>query len=323
MATLIVTVFLVFFAISMLAFVLGGKLLETSRKKKFADTLSAADKQPAGTPGPAILMAPEEEPDSLVRFARRFNFTQRLEVYFRQGGQDWTLGKFALLTLACAAAGLLIGYRVHVLVYPELSMAVCTLGLACIPYLVTVAKRNGRLNKFEEQFPGALDFLARSMRAGHAFSVSLEMLAEEAPDPLGMEFRQATNEHNLGAPIDVALGNLADRVPLVDVGFFAAAVTLQRETGGNLSELLMKLSYLIRERFRLKRQVRGASAHGRLTALILVVMPFLIMLGLMTVSPDYLPSMAADPDGKYLIAGAILAQLLGYLVIRKIVNIKI
>ncbi len=130
-------------------------------------------------------------------------------------------------------------------------------------------KRTKRLDKLEEQFPEALDFLARSMRAGHAFSISLEMVGEEMADPLGQEFRALFNEQNLGAPLDIALRNFTERVPLLDCRFFTSSVLLQKQTGGNLSEILSRLAYVIRERFRLKGQVKAASAHGRLTATIL------------------------------------------------------
>ena len=185
------------------------------------------------------------------------------------------------------------------------------------------AKRKKRLNTLEEQFPESLDFLARSMRAGHAFSISLEMLGEEMDDPLGQEFRALFNEQNLGAPIDIALRNFALRVPLLDVRFFTSSVLLQKQTGGNLSEILSRLAYIIRERFRLKGQVRACSAHGRITATILTLMPIATMLGLLLVAPGYLQGMANDSDGKYMIGGTIVAQLLGNFFIKKIINIKV
>jgi tight adherence protein B len=199
------------------------------------------------------------------------------------------------------------------------SMLVC----AWIPYLFVLKKRSSRFNQFEEQFPDALDFLARSMRAGHAFSISLEMLSEESPEPLGLEFRTLFNELNLGAPLDSALTNLTERMPLIDVRFFASSVMLQKQTGGNLSEILMRLAYVIRERFRLKGQVKAVSAHGRMTAIILTVMPIVTMLALLLVAPGYLQSMAADQDGKYLIIAAITAQFLGYYFIQRIIKIKV
>jgi tight adherence protein B len=161
------------------------------------------------------------------------------------------------------------------------------------------------------------------MRAGHAFSISLEMLGEEMADPLGQEFRALFNEQNLGAPIELALRNLTERVPLLDVRFFASAVMMQRQTGGNLSEILARLAYVIRERFRLKGQVRAASAHGRMTAGILTAMPVCTMFALLVVAPGYLQGMAADPDGRHLIAGCIVAQVIGNLCIRKIIRIKV
>jgi len=131
------------------------------------------------------------------------------------------------------------------------------------------------------------------------------------------------NEQNLGAPLDIALQNFSVRVPLLDVRFFTSSVLLQRQTGGNLSEILNRLAYVIRERFKLKGQVKSASAHGRLTATILTVLPVALMLGLLVIAPGYLEGMAADPDGKKMIAGAIIAQVLGNISIKKIINIKV
>ena len=184
-------------------------------------------------------------------------------------------------------------------------------------------QRKKRFAAFEEQFPDALDFLARSMRAGHAFSISLEMLGAESPDPLGQEFRTVFNEQNLGAPLDVVFASMVRRIPLPDVRIFVSSVMLQRQTGGNLSEILIRLAYVIRERFRLRGQVKAASAHGRMTAGILTVMPFALMIAMFFVAPGYLQGMAHDPDGKYLILAAIVAQVLGYYFIQRIIKIKI
>jgi tight adherence protein B len=184
-------------------------------------------------------------------------------------------------------------------------------------------KRKKRLDTLEEQFPEALDFLSRSMRAGHAFTITLQMVGEELTDPLGQEFRTLFNEQNLGATLEAALRNFAERVPLLDVRFFTSSVLLQKQTGGNLAEILTRLAYVIRERFRLKGQVRAASAHGRLTATILTILPIATMLGMLLVAPGYLQGMAADPDGKWLVGASIAAQFLGYYFIRKIITIKV
>jgi tight adherence protein B len=195
--------------------------------------------------------------------------------------------------------------------------------LGGLPYFYVRVKRNRRMAEIEQQLPESLDFLARSMKAGHAFSISLEMLGAETPDPLGQEFRTLFNEQNLGAPIDTALLNFAERVPLLDVRMFVSSVLLQKQTGGNLSEILTRLAYVIRERFRLRGQVRVASAHGRLTAGVLTILPLVLVLALTFVAPGYLRSMADDPDGKWLIVGAILAQIAAYIIMRRITNIKV
>jgi tight adherence protein B len=216
-----------------------------------------------------------------------------------------------------------LGWWLNLFVFWPLSSLLCGAALGALPYAYARFKRQRRMAAFEEQFPEALDFLARSMRAGHAFSVSLEMLGAESPEPLGQEFRTLFNEQNLGAPMEVAFENMLRRFPLVDVRFFASSVMLQKQTGGNLSEILLRLAYVIRERVRLKGQVRAISAHGRLTAGILTAMPIVMMVALFFVAPGYLQGMARDPDGKYMILAAIAAQFLGYYFIRRIIRIKI
>jgi len=240
----------------------------------------------------------------------------------QQAGLDWTPMKFLILAVIFSFVGGLIGLRFPIIGY-GITSVVFGLAFATLPYLYVRRTRTKRLAKLEEQFPEALEFLARSMRAGHAFTISLEMLGEELPEPLGQEFRTLFNEQNLGAALEVALTNLANRVPLLDMRFFASSVLLQKQTGGNLAEILTRLAEVIRERFRLKGQVKAASAHGRLTATILMLMPIFTMFALLVVSPGYLQGMAKDPDGRYLIGFAILGQLLGNYFIRRIINIKV
>jgi tight adherence protein B len=161
------------------------------------------------------------------------------------------------------------------------------------------------------------------MRAGHGFSIALEMLAADSPDPLGSAFRRISNDLQLGSSLDVALGRLLLLVPSVDVRFFVSSVLLQQETGGNLGEILSKLALIIRERFRLKGQVKAASAHGRITGLVLVLMPVVVTLLMMISSPQYLVDLAADKVGRLMIYGAAAGQVVGYLVIKKITEIKV
>lgn len=320
--TVLVISFLVIFALVLLAVSVGWTFLEAQRKKKVVGMLQTVAGETVITET-TVLKDADQTGDPLTRLIAKFNITQKMQSQIQQAGMDWTVGKLMVMMVVGAILGAIVGFKFKPLMFPGLSAAVLAGLFGMLPYLYVVRKRSKRLDAFEEQFPEALDFLARAMRAGHAFSVSLEMMADESPEPLAREFRQVFNEQNLGAPIETALENLAKRMPLLDVSFFVSAVLLQKETGGNLSEILMKLSYVIRERFKLKGQVRASSAHGRMTGIILTIMPIVLMLGLTIVAPSYLESMVKDPDGKYLILGAAMGQILGYYFIRKIVNIKV
>jgi tight adherence protein B len=317
----IVLIFVIMFAVVAFAVAVGLKFLESSRRKQVSGMLQTVA-QGDITPLPAYVLKDERE-DPFGAGLKQLALSGKFERLIKQAGLDWTPPKLMGMIVAGAVIGLLAGFKVRILIDPYASAAALSLILGAAPYLHVARKRASRLKDFESQLPDALDFLARSMRAGHAFSVALEMLAEESPEPLAFEFRQVYNEQNLGSAIDVSLKNLQARVPSVDVGFFVSAVLLQKQTGGNLAEILTKLAYIIRERFRLRGKVHAASAHGRLTGIILTIMPFGLMFALSLLVPDYLPSMAKDPIGKYLIAAAVVSQGIGYLFIRKIINIKV
>jgi tight adherence protein B len=248
---------------------------------------------------------------------------QHLKTTLEGAGLEWHPEGLLGMMLTGCAAGVVFGLFVPLLVFPTLSAVGLGIAGLMAPYLFVQRKKQARLNAFEAQFPEALDFMARAVRAGHAFSVSLELLANESPEPVRTEFRKTFHEHNLGAQMEDALRSMVRRVPLTDMRFFVSAVLLQRETGGNLAEILMKLAYVIRERFRLKGQVRAASAHGRITAAVLLILPIALMCGLMIVAPGYLQGMAADPLGRWLIVAAVVGQVLGYFTMKKIINIKV
>jgi len=184
------------------------------------------------------------------------------------------------------------------------------------------ATRN-RLQKFEAQFPGALEFIARSMRAGHAFSISLEMLYHECDQPIAGEFRRVFEEQNLGMPLDAALSRLATRVNLIDVQFFVSAVVLQRRTGGNLTEILDGLAEVIRERYKLKGKVRAVSAHGRMTARALSLIPIVVGAMMFVVNKEYTNFFFHTVTGVEMLAASLFLQLVAYLVINKIVTIEV
>ena len=315
--------FFVIFVVVLICVALGTKFFEARRKKNVTGMLQTVSGQPAVTIS-NILREEVGHNQSLVdRVLTKFNFADKARAELQQAGMDWSPTKLVSLMGICAGGGLVSGFLFPVIWSQPVSMILFTAVGGLLPFLVVHGKRKKRLGKFEEQFPEALDFLARSMRAGHAFTISLEMLGDEIGDPLGQEFRTLFNEQNLGAPLEVALRNLVERVPLLDVRFFSSSVMLQKQTGGNLSEILSRLAYVIRERFRLKGQVKAASAHGRLTATILTLLPVFTMLALLVVAPGYLQGMAEDSDGKWLIGGAIFAQILGNFFIKKIINIKV
>ncbi len=314
--------FFAFLAVTLLAAGFGFRALESRRRSSAARISQAAtpDREIARV---QILANAEPAPTGSRAGLYRLRLFRSWQEYIYTGGLQWRLEALLGAMAVSALIGALLGLRFHVLIFPDLSSAALAIVMGVLPLVYVKQKRKRRLDSFEKQFPEALDFIARSVLAGHAFSVSLELLANESVEPLRTEFRKIFQELNLGSEFSTAMTNLVKRVPLVDVRFFVSAVLLQKETGGNLSEMLTKLAYVIRERFRIKGQVRSASAHGRITATILTLMPFVLAFGLSVVSPDYLPSMANDPTGKKLILAAIVAQGLGYYFLHRIINIEV
>jgi len=319
----VIVSFVVVFALMLMAVSLALKFFDARRKKQVVDMLQTA----AGEMKVSVTnLLRELEPDRATGMKRLLNalqFSRHATEQIQQAGLSWSPQRLLASMGLAAVPGMAIGIMFPFLGGAFLSGILLAAVFGIMPYLFVRHKRSKRLATLEEQFPESLDFLARSMRAGHAFSISLEMLGEEMADPLGQEFRALFNEQNLGAPLDIALRNFTIRVPLLDVRFFTSSVLLQKQTGGNLSEILLRLAYLIRERFRIRGQVKAASAHGRMTAVVLTVLPLVLMVALLFVAPGYLQGMAADPDGKWMILGAVMGQGIGYFVMRRITNIKV
>ena len=195
--------------------------------------------------------------------------------------------------------------------------------LGAVPILFLMQRRSARIKKFEEQFPEALDLLARALRAGHAFQTSLGMVADEVAEPVGPEFKKTFDQQNFGLPLKECLFELADRVPLLDVRFFATAVTIQRETGGNLAEILDNLAYVVRERFKILRQVRVHTAHGRFTGYVLLALPAVLGIILSYLSPDHMNTLFTEPMGKTMLMGAAVMQTVGYVWIKQVIKIEV
>lgn len=251
--------------------------------------------------------------------ARATSIWKPLERLIEQADSRLTVGMFLLVSGTTLMAGYLL---VTLLTGFRGLGAVAGALLACGPYLYLRWKRSRRMLQFEEKFPEAIDLIARALRAGHAFTTGLGMVADEIPDPVGGEFRLLYDRQNFGMPLQDALRSFAERIPLLDARFFATAVLTQRESGGNLSEVLDNLAKVVRERFKVKRQVRVVSAHARMTGWALVALPPVTALALMTVVPQNMEVLFSDPMGIKMVIGAIVLQVTGGLIVKKLVNIE-
>jgi len=255
--------------------------------------------------------------DMLLRRSSRVSELQKM---LAQGGWELRAGNFLGVSALAAVAAAIIAYVLSRRI--DVTWIAVLIG-AVLPYAYASVRRNKRFEKFEELFPEAIDTLARAVRAGHAFTTALEMITAEVAEPVAGEFRQLFEEQKFGMPVRDALMNLTDRVPLVDVKFFVTAVMLQRETGGNLAEILDNLSYVIRERFKIQRQVRVYTAQGRLTMALLMGMPPIIVVVMLAINPGFIHPLFADPMGHMLLGAGICLQTVGYFVIRKIIRIRV
>jgi tight adherence protein B len=241
-----------------------------------------------------------------------------LERLITQSGLKMSVGS---LVLASALLALIAFLVVDWLTYSSLFALAVAPFVGALPYLFVRHKRTKRFDKFEEQFPEAIELLARALRAGHAFPTGMMMVADEMPEPIGAEFKLLYDRQNFGMPLPEALRGLAERVPLIDARFFVTAVLTQRETGGNLSEVLDNLATVIRDRFKVKRQVRVLTAHGRITGWILSAMPPSLAAVLFVISPEHMNLLITDPLGLKMVGVALFFQVLGTVVIRKLVNV--
>ena len=273
--------------------------------------------------GPALITPEDPSKGKVVlKLLQRMKLRGRLQLLLEQAGLKYNVARLIHFCLAMFLVGFGLAWMLLPVNFRPLGL-LAGLVFGAVPIFSVIRKRASRLKKFEDQFPESLEFIARSMRAGHAFSVSLEMIHREFQEPLAGEFRRAFEEHNLGLPLDVALEKLARRVPSLDVHFFVAAVMLQKRTGGNLAEILDKLAYVIRERFKLRGRIRAISAHGRMTGMALTTIPLGVAGMMFMVNPDYVRFFLNDEVGNYMLGGAVVLQLLGYGIIQKIVSIEV
>ncbi len=292
---------------------LKSRLIGTSKTK--------AAKAVTGVGG-SLIHTEEKNVLLATKFLRRFQLQSKLQEMIEQAGMKWSTQRLVNTSLLAVVAAwalcwvLLPGQLRRFSYLPALLAG-------ALPVLYVMRKRKARLRRFEELFPDSLEFVSRSMRAGHAFSVSLEMIHREFQEPLSGEFRRTFEEHNLGLPLDVALQKLAKRVPSLDVHFFVSAVLLQKRTGGNLAEILDKLAYVIRERFKLRGRIRAISAHGRMTGIALSCIPIGVAVLMFYTNPDYVKFFFLDDVGNIMLGCAVALQLTGYFIMKQITKIEV
>lgn len=296
----------------------------TKAEKSVQDRLSMIEKQSLG------VTSDEEVTDILKReslsdvpwldqLLQSLPFSARLRLLLSQADSSWTVGKLLFGSLLLALVVFWIGtFKVTL----PLSAAAGTLAGAA-PFIFLAGKRSARMRRFDELLPDAIDLMSRGLKAGHAVNSAIEMVAQEVPDPVGTEFRRVFEEQNFGLPMREALINLSNRVPLPDVNFVVTAMLVQRETGGNLAEILDKTVTVIRERFRLRGQLRIYTAQGRLTGWILTALPFGMFFILNFLNPDYEGIMLTDPLGQKLLYLGIILIAIGWYAIRKVIDIKV
>lgn len=291
---------------------LKNRLLGTNKAKKAK----------SGKDTPALIQSDAEPGAIVARVMKRFELQTRLQDLLEQAGLKWHAARLIHGSMTLFLAAFAIGWFLFPADLRRMAF-LPAIGASLFPILYVLKKRKARLRRFEELFPESLEFVARSMRAGHAFSVSLEMIHREFQEPLAGEFRRTFEEHNLGLPLEVALQKLAKRVPSLDVHFFVSAVLLQKRTGGNLAEILDKLAYVIRERFKLRGRIRAISAHGRMTGLALTCIPIAVGVIMFYTNPDYMRFFFLDDVGQIMLASAVLLQVIGYTIIKQIVKIEV
>jgi tight adherence protein B len=321
-------IMVVVWAIAIGAWMLVSKYAKSSDVQKIKDRLvgtgkaKKAGKKTGQGGAQSIIQAQEKSPSRLAQMlVDKYKLGPKIIGYLEQAGLKWPPARLVHLCLVAFACGVAGAWMM--LPIPNYLDLLVGLIPGCAPIIYVWMKRKSRLRRFEEIFPDTLEFIGRSMRAGHAFSVSLEMIHREFQEPVAGEFRRTFEEHNLGLPIEVALQKLGKRVPSIDVHFFISAVLLQKRTGGNLAEILDKLAYIIRERFKLRGRIRSVSAHGRMTATALSCIPIAVAVLMFYTNADYVKFFFTDDVGQIMLGAAVALQLIGYGVMQKIVHIEV
>ena len=298
---------------------IGSKYFKSGRKSQMRERLGTPDE--AGSD--------ELRAVTIIQDERRTDWRIRLKTWamaqVESAGLKWSVSKVLTVCGAFAFIGALAGVRLsHLLPQMAAPFALAVPAVfAALPFAYLARKRRKRISQIEGQLPDALDFMARSLRIGNSFLMTLELLVDESEEPLRSEFRRLTSEIRLGSPMAEPMQKLLQRVPLVDLRMFVSAVLLQRETGGNLGALLTRIGASIRDRFRVRGQVEAAASQAKLSGRVISAMPFVVLGGILVISPGYLQIMTNEPLGRKLLALAAFGQIAGFFIMRKIIRIKV
>lgn len=306
------------FAVASL-FVRTGAAVAESRLHALAQAGNVSLAEMLGE-GDSLLANPRPETERFKAIERAVARFLNLRLFIEQSGVKVAAGKVILLTLLIGGGGFMLG---TLLPLPYIFAPLFALLFGIGPLLWLAVKRYLRLSAFERQLPDAMDLLARSLRAGHGLADGINLIRDEMPEPISGEFGRCYERQNLGLRLEDALEEMTVRVPNPDLRFFATAISLQRQTGGDAAEVLDKIGHLIRERFGIRGQIKALTGEGRLSGLVLIALPIVLAIYMYVRNPEYLRVLFTDPIGQKMLAGAVVSQILGTLVIKKIVDIKV
>jgi tight adherence protein B len=266
----------------------------------------------------SILSQPLDKGPGIVEsFVQRFG---NIGLLFEQADTNLTTTKLAMISGGLALGGVLVGTvaRIHPVLLPLVAVL-----MGSLPLMWLLMRRKKRLKAFATQLPDALEMIARTLRAGQSLAFGFNLVSAEMPQPISKEFGRVFEEQNLGVPLEETLHSMTDRIPNLDLQFFVTALVLQRQTGGDLAEILDKIGTLIRDRFRIWGQVQALTGEGRLSGAVLLALPFVLFIAVYQLNPEYVMVLFKDPTGTKMLTVAVIMQIVGALVIRKIVNIKV
>ncbi len=250
----------------------------------------------------------------------KYGAVQKIQKTFSQAGVEWSASRFLINT---CSIGMLVALVLTAMDVSPLIAVVLGLLAPAAPLMAISFKGKARQKKLNYQLPDVFDLLGQALRAGHSLAAGIQLVGQQLPDPVGIEFRRCFHEQNLGIKLEEALRNMADRVNVLDMSFFVTAVTVQRQTGGNLAEILQKISKVIRDRIKILGQVRALTAEGRLSGWVLSALPVFVFFVAKALNPQYVDILLHEPDGQAMLGAAVVMQIMGMLMIKKIVNIKI